>query len=118
MKTPVLILALCTSLAALLVARPGGAFDPPAPPRFSELDVNADQYIDRDEFAAFTETMRPPGAGFRGGRGDFDPMARADTDGDGLLDEQEYADFQRRVAEMRERFWQRRGHNPESDQAL
>ncbi len=115
MKTPALMLFLCAALTALLFAKPGDAFDPPAPPSFSELDANADRYIDRDEFAAFADSVRRPGAGFRGDRSGFDPMARADADGDGLLNEQEYAEFQRRMAEIRERFWQRRSQNAGSD---
>ena len=63
----------------------------PEPPSFSDIDVNDDALISQDEFQSFMESRR----GDRGGRqrphgGRFNPVERADIDGDGYLNEEEF----------------------------
>ena len=95
-------------LAAIAVA---GDRELPAPPSFAEVDTNGDQYVDADELSSFMQQrweqrhehfkgdgQRPER---RPGGGRFNPIERADTDGDGMLNETEFLQF---VARMQERF--------------
>ena len=99
-------------LAAIAVA---GDRERPVPPSFAELDANGDQYIDADELASFMQQrieerrrhfkgdrQRPEGGRAPGG-GRFNPIERADTDGDGMLNETEYLQFIAKMQEMFER---------------
>jgi hypothetical protein len=84
------------------------AGEPPAmpdPPTFSELDANGDLLITEEEFRSFMEQRfaeRQDGRrGPPGGR--FNPIERADTDGDGALNEQEYQQMMERMLERGKR---------------
>ena len=88
----------------------GDTGEPPTPPSFAEVDTNGDQYIDADEMLSFMQQrieerrqqfkgdFHKPG-GFGGRR--FNPIEKADTDGDGMLNETEYLAF---IAKMQERY--------------
>lgn len=97
-----------TSLFCLFAAvAVAGDQEPPAPPSFAEVDANGDQYIDADEMASFMQQrFEERGKQFKGnmprpGGGRFNPIERADADGDGMLNETEYLQF---IARMQERF--------------
>ncbi len=104
--------------AALAVCAGSAAAEsdsPPAPAEFADLDTNADMYIDKQEFELFTEKMREnfQRGGRFGGRGPGDRVAKlydeADGDGDGLLNETEFAALQESVRAKREKMRQRWG---------
>ena len=97
-------------LAAIAVA---GDRELPAPPSFAEVDTNGDQYVDADELSSFMQqrweqrhehfkgdAQRPER---RPGGGRFNPIERADTDGDGMLNETEFLQFIARMQELFER---------------
>ena len=97
-----------TSLFCLFAAvAVAGDQELPAPPSFAEVDANGDQYIDADEMASFMQQrFEERGKQFKGnmprpGGGRFNPIERADADGDGMLNETEYLQF---IARMQERF--------------
>ncbi len=79
--------------------------DDPAIPLFSDVDSNADMYIDPEEFEAFIEQMRPRDRGDR--RPPVDRMTRmferADSNQDGLLNEAEFDALQPYMRRIRER---------------
>ena len=96
--------------AAIAVA---GDRELPAPPSFAEVDTNGDQYVDADELSAVLQqrwekrheqfkggAQRPER---RPGGGRFNPIERADTDGDGMLNETEFLQFIARLQELFER---------------
>ena len=88
--------------------REDGRRGPPAmpdPPTFAELDANGDLLITEEEIHSFMEQRfaeredgrrGPPG-------GCFNPIERADTDGDGALNEQEYQQMMERMRERGKR---------------
>ncbi len=97
-------------LAAIAVA---GDRELPPPPSFAEVDTNGDQYVDADELSSFMQqrwekrqehfkgdAQRPER---RPGGGRFNPIERADTDGDGMLNETEFLQFITRIQERFER---------------
>lgn len=93
--------------AAIAVA---GDRELPAPPSFAEVDTNGDQYIDADELYSFMQQrLQQRQEQFKGdperrpGGGRFNPIERADTDGDGMLNETEYLQFIARMQELFER---------------
>ena len=96
--------------AAIAVA---GDRELPAPPSFAEVDTNGDQYIDADELSSFIrQRLQQRDEHFKGdpqrperrpGGGRFNPIERADTDGDGMLDETEFLQFIARMQELFER---------------
>ncbi len=90
----------------------------PTPPTFSDIDANADMYIDKEEFSQFQAEMRekmrarfaggPRGGMMGGGKRGGDRFNDADADGDGLLNESEFAamieSMQKKRDEMRQRW--------------
>ena len=92
----------------VLFGSPALAGEPPAmpgPPTFAEFDANGDLLITEEEFRGFMEQRfaeredgrrGPPG-------GCLNPIERADTDGDGALNEQEYQQMMERMRERGKR---------------
>lgn len=90
----------------------------PTLPTFSDIDANADMYIDKEEFSQFQAEMRekmrarfagrPPGGMMGGGKRGGDRFSDADTDGDGMLNEYEFAAMieamERKRDEIRQRW--------------
>ncbi len=74
---------------------------------FTAIDTNKDMYIDQTEFEAFVETIRQSTrAKFGGGRGGpgkrmFQSFDESDVDGDGMLNEEEFAGMKARFSERR-----------------
>ncbi len=113
MQNSLTIIAAVAVLAVTLVAdaeqaeRPGG-FD------FHALDTNDDSHVDQQEFGVFVEELREAmRARFGGGRdGAADRMLQlygsADADGDGLLNEAEFAVLKEKLESRRSRMRDRR----------
>ena len=78
---------------------------------FETIDTNEDMYIDQTEFDAFIETVREAAkARFRGDRGGpgkrmSQSYDEADADGDGMLNQEEFAAMKARFAERRGQRW-------------
>jgi|GEM_PF-4421509 len=112
-------LATITVLATLASAPAIGADSPdfPGAPEFSDLDANADLYIDKQEFEQFKKRMRDArrerfeDSRRDGNKGSGDRIASlysdADADGDGLLNESEFASLQESMQAMREKMRER-----------
>ena len=89
----------CTSLALA-----EGGFRP-QPPSFADLDTNGDSLISREEL----QNARKGMPGGRGGErkvpegGEFDPIAMADADGDGYLNEDEFDALREKMRERMQR---------------
>ena len=113
MRNSPMIIAAVALFAVTLVAdaeqpeRPGG-FD------FFSLDTNDDSYVDQQEFSVFVDELREAmRARFGGGReGAADRMLQlygtADADGDGLLNEAEFAALKEKLESRRNRMRDRR----------
>lgn len=102
--TAALAIGLCISVG---VGAHGGE-DRPVPPTFSEIDTNSDQLISRDEIQSVMQNRASERGGrSRSGRGGTGRFERADTNGDGFIDESEFAAVQAKMSERRGRY---RGH--------
>lgn len=113
------ILTAISTLTLLALAKPvtADSTDSATPVNFADLDTNADLYIDNEEFEQFRvnkrgKTREESQEGRRGGKGGGDRAAQlfdeADADGDGMLNEFEFAALQEAVRAKREEMRQRR----------
>lgn len=112
MKTNGLIAAIILIVAATAATAEG--HERPHPQiNFSDVDENDDALISRDELEAFMLQMRERRSKARRLRPEgFSPVDIADEDGDGYLNEDEFATLK---ARMRERMRER--HDRQSDGA-
>ena len=95
--------ALTTLLAVSAAAHAGDSR--PTPPSFADIDTNNDALISSDEFAAFAAARAEErGVQAPPGRRSFNPVERADADGDGYLNEVEFDALMQR---MRDRMMDR-----------
>ena len=113
---------LVTGLTACGVVFANDPAKQPVPASFADIDTNADLYIDKQEFDQYKADMRakmaekfpggPRGGSERGGNRADELFDSADTDGDGLLNEYEFANLQDSMhsfrEEMRERWSERK----------
>ena len=105
-KTTALVAgALAIGLGLSFGASAGDKADRPALPSFSEIDENSDQLISREEIeAAMLAAGRAQRARVRDGGDRPDRFAYADSDGDGYLNESEFAAVREKMEERRARF--------------
>ena len=101
------VLCATTGIASAEEPRPQVEFD------FYSLDTNGDMYVDPQEFGVFTDKIREAmRLRFGGGReGPVDRLLQlyggADADGDGMLNETEFAALKEQIESMRGRLRQR-----------
>jgi hypothetical protein len=89
----------------LCIAGGANAYDGegrPVPPTFEEIDANSDQLISRDEIQTFMQDrMSKRGGQGHPGRGGEGRFGRADTNGDGFIDPNEFTAVQEKMLERR-----------------
>ncbi len=88
----------------------------PVPPSFSEIDENSDQLISREEIEAAMQAMGRDRRGRADSDGDRpDRFARIDTDGDGYINESEFAVAREKMQDRRARHHKQRDCDGEDD---
>jgi hypothetical protein len=86
---------------------------PPGPPAFNDVDADGDQMITQEEFRTFLEERRAEHRRRHAERsGKFDPFQHADTDQDGILNQQEFEGMMDKMHHFKMKFRERRGADP------